>query len=169
MKTTKKLVIAAAALPMLFATASAFAFGGKGGSDMDGHHGKFRSFDKGLIRQLDLTEEQKDQFRDLREAKRDEMQADRDTNREARQAEMRAQHAATQDLVLAADFDQAKAEELAASMVEKQTERRVMMFATQHEMMSILTDEQKEQLKELQAERMDEMSERMGKGKGRNK
>lgn len=167
MKMTKKIVIAAAALPMIFATASAYAFGGKGGPDMDGHRGKGGDKFMKLVRQLDLTEEQKDQFRDMREAKRDEMQANREANRDARQAEMKAQFSAVQDLVLADDFDQAKAEELAAVMVEKQTERRVQMLAQKHEMLSILTDEQKEELKVLQAERMEQMSERMGKGKGK--
>jgi protein CpxP len=163
MKTTKKLIIAAAALPMLF-TAGAFA---KGGHDMDGRGGKGGDKFMKLVRQLDLTEEQKDQFRDMREAKREEMKANRDTNQAERMAEKQAQHAAIQDLVLADTFDEAKAQELATAMVEKQTERRVQRLAQQHEMLSILTDEQKAELKELQAERMENMSERMEKRKNK--
>lgn len=169
MNKTKKMIIAMAAVPMMFATASAYAFGGKGGHGMDGRGDGFDRFDRGLINELDLTEEQKDQLRDLREAKREDRKANRSANMESRQAEMKAQHAAMQELVLADTFDQAKAQELAKAMVEKQTERRVQALAAKHEMMSILTAEQKEKLKELQAERWAEMSEkmanRMGKGK----
>ncbi|MDV7105478.1 CpxP family protein [Vibrio sp. TH_r3] len=168
MKLSKKIIIAAAALPMVFATTSAIA---KGGHDMDGKkQGSFEKFDKGLIRQLDLTEEQKDQLRDLRQANRDENKTDRDANRAARMAEMQAQRSAVQDLVLADDFDQAKAEQLAKAMVEKQAERRVQQLEKQHEMLSVLTADQKEQLKELQAERMQKMSERMNDkmNKGKN-
>lgn len=169
MKVTKKIIIAATALPMLFATTSVFAYGGKGGKNMDDQRGQKDGFDKSLIRKLDLTDEQQAQLKEMREANKAEMKADRQANQEARQAEMKAQHAAIQDLVLAADFDQDKAEQLARAMVEKQTERRVEKLAKQHEMMSILTDEQKEQLKELQAERMEKMTERMEKRNAKNK
>ncbi|WP_413285659.1 CpxP family protein [Vibrio sp. MA40-2] len=165
MKLSKKIIIAATALPMVFATTSAFA---KGGNNMDGK--KQGSFDKGLIRQLDLTEEQKDQLRDLRQANRDENREDRGANRATRMAEMQANRLAIQDLVLADDFDQEKAEQLAKLMVEKQTERRVQQLENQHEMLSVLTAEQKEQLKELQAERIESMQERMSEkmNKGKN-
>ncbi|NOI66245.1 CpxP family protein [Vibrio sp. 99-8-1] len=164
MNKTKKIVIAAAVLPMMFATASAYAFGGKDGGrgmDRDGFGGKCGGMDRGMLRDLDLTDEQKDQFQDLRQAKRDEMRGKFSENQAEFQAEMKAYQAEVQDLVLAADFDQQKAQELAATMVEKQTERRVAMLQARHEMMNILTDEQKAKVKELQQERMEQCSERM--------
>jgi len=164
MRTTKKWIIVAAALPMVFATASAFAFG-KDGQGMRCHGGQFGGIDRGLLRQLDLTEEQKDQFRDMRDAIQDEMQAKREANRDAFQIEMKAHQLAIQDLVLADTFDQSKAEELAKAMVQKQTVRRVEMLAQRHEMLSILTDVQKKELKDLQANCIEQMSDRMGKGR----
>lgn len=167
MKTTKKLFIAAAALPMIFASASVFAYGGKGGDDMGKRGGKGND-EMRLIRQLDLTDEQKVQLSDMRDAKREERKAGKGENRAERQAEMQAYQTAVQDLVLAKDFDQAQAEELARAMVEKQVERRVSMLESKHEMLSILTDEQKAELKVLQAERMEKMAERMGNRKNRD-
>ncbi len=151
MKTTKKLVIAAAVLPMVFATASVSAFGGKGG--------KHKDFDRSLMRQLDLTVEQQQQLRDMREARR----AERDADREARFAEKAAHREAVQALVLADNFDQTAAQELAQAMVEKQTERRVQKLAHQHEMLSVLTAEQKEQWQALHAERMEKMAQKKGR------
>ncbi|WCE29531.1 CpxP family protein [Vibrio sp. SCSIO 43137] len=166
MNKTKKLVIAAAVLPMMFATASAYAFGGKGGHgghgmDRGDFGGKCGGMDRGMFRDLDLTDEQKDQFRDLKDAKRDQMRSKFSENAADWQAEMQAYQTQVQDLVLAADFDQQKAELLAKTMVEKQTERKVQMLQARHEMLSILTDEQKAKLKTLQQERMGECSERM--------
>lgn len=170
MNMTKKMVIAAAVLPMMFATASAYAFGGKGGQGMGGHGmggegfgGKCGGMDRGMMRDLNLTEEQKDQFRDFREAKRDEMKARFSENKTERQAEMQAYQTQVHELVLAKDFDEQKAQQLAQSMVEKQTERKVKMLQVRHEMLSILTDEQKTQLSELQQEKMQECSAKMEK------
>ncbi len=166
MKMTKKLVITAAVLPMVLATASVSAFGGKSGHGAkDGHGGMRKGSEHSLISQLDLTAEQQQQLRDMREAKRSEHY----DNRDARMEENKAHHEAMQALVLADTFDQAAAEKLAKEMVEQQTERRVQKLAHQHKMFSILTADQKEQLKELRTEHMENMSgKRAGhKGKGR--
>ncbi len=153
MKTTKKLILAAAVLPMVLATATVSAFGHGGKS---AHGGKHKDFDRGVMRQLDLSAEQEQQLRDMREAKR----AEHEANKETRIAEKKAHHEAVQALVLADTFDQAAAEELAKTMVEQQAERRVQQMAYQHEVFSILTAEQKAQLKELRAERMEKMSQK---------
>ncbi|WP_394249159.1 CpxP family protein [Vibrio profundi] len=161
MKMTKKLVLAAAALPLVFGTASAYAFGGKGEhKDM---RGKCGGFDKKIMRQLDLTDEQQAQLKEMRKASHEEMKGKRGEHF----ANMQAHQAKVQELVLADNFDEAAANELAQQMVEKQSERRVAMLKKQHQMMSILTAEQKDQLKELQQERFqkcsDKMAERMEK------
>ncbi|MBW3697312.1 periplasmic repressor CpxP [Vibrio sp. T187] len=158
MKMTKKLVLAAAALPLVFGTASAYAFGGGKGDHKD-MRGKCGGFDKSMMRQLDLTEDQKQQLKDMREASRDEMKG----KHGEKFAGMQANHAKVQELVLADTFDEAAANELATQMVEKQAERRVAMLKKQHQMMSVLTAEQKDQLKELQQERMQKCSDKMEK------
>ena len=46
MKMTKKIVLAAAALPLILGTASAYAYGGGDKGDHKGMHGKCGGFDK---------------------------------------------------------------------------------------------------------------------------
>ncbi len=73
MKTAKKLVLAAVVLPLTLGTASAFAFGGK---DHKGHRGECgKGMDRGIMRQLDLTDAQKDQLKEMREANKAAMKA----------------------------------------------------------------------------------------------
>ncbi len=154
MKLAKKVVIAALVLPLTVATASAYAFGGgkdhhKGGFDRCG------GLDKKVFRQLDLTNEQQDQLKQMRETNREEMKAQFQGNFESKRAEMQARHQKRQALVLAESFDEQAANELANEMVAQQAEKRVRMLEKQHQMLSILTPEQKTKLQELQAERMD--------------
>ncbi|MEX0335601.1 CpxP family protein [Vibrio tubiashii] len=160
MKMAKKLVVAAVVLPLTLGTASAFAFGGKDGKK--GGHGECGGgFDRGIMRQLDLTDAQKDQMKEMREASKQEMKTAFKENFEARHAEMQAQKEKVQALVLAENFDQAAANELAKTMVEKQTERKVKMLEKQHQMLSILTPEQKTKFVELQKERSAKCQEKM--------
>ncbi|MCG9785052.1 CpxP family protein [Vibrio brasiliensis] len=162
MKLAKKVVLAAAVLPLALGTASAYAFGGK--DHKKGGHGECGGgFDRGIMRQLDLTDAQKDQLKEMRESGKQEMKAAFKENFEARHAEKQAQHAKVQQLVLADNFDQAAANELAKSMVEQQTERKVKMLEKQHKMLSILTPEQKAKFVELQQERSTECAEKMQK------
>ncbi len=162
MKMTKKLVLAAVVLPLTLGTASAFAFGGKhhkGGPDSECGMG----FDRGIMRQLNLTDEQQAQLKEMRNENRAEMKQKFKGDFEARQAQMQAHHAKVQALVLADTFDEAAANKLAKEMVEQHTERKVQMLAKQHQMLSVLTPEQKAQFVELQNERMSECSDKMQK------
>ncbi|MEZ8743603.1 CpxP family protein [Vibrio sp. 10N.239.312.C11] len=169
MKMTKKLVLVAAALPLMLGTASAFAYGGGDKGDHKSMHGKCGGFDKKVMRQLDLTDAQKAELKEMREANRAEMKAKHSGNKADKMAQMKAHHEKVQDLVLADTFDEAAANDLASQMVEKQTERRLTMLKKQHQMMSVLTPEQKTQLKEIQQDRMakcaDKMEKRMSKDK----
>ncbi|MEZ8291044.1 CpxP family protein [Vibrio sp. 10N.237.312.B06] len=169
MKMTKKLVLVAAALPLMLGTASAFAYGGGDKGDHKGMHGKCGGFDKKVMRQLDLTDAQKAELKEMREANRAEMKAKHSGNKADKMAQMKAHHEKVQDLILADTFDEAAANDLASQMVEKQTERRLTMLKKQHQMMSVLTPEQKTQLKEIQQDSMakcaDKMEKRMNKDK----
>ena len=161
MKMTKKLVLVAAALPLMLGTASAFAYGGGDKGDHKGMHGKCGGFDKKVMRQLDLTDAQKAELKEMREANRAEMKAKHSGNKADKMAQMKAHHEKVQDLVLADTFDEAAANDLATQMVEKQTERRLTMLKKQHQMMSVLTPDQKPQLKEIQQDRMDKCEDKM--------
>ena len=163
MKMTKKLVLAAAALPLVFGTASAYAYGGGDKGDHKGMHGKCGGFDKKIMRQLDLTDAQKDQLKEMREANKAEMKAKFADGHEARMAERQAHHDKVQALLLADNFDEAAANDLAKEMVEKQTERRVKMMEKKHQMLSVLTPEQKTKFVELQKERQQKCGEKMQK------
>lgn len=163
MKMTKKLVLAAAALPLMLGTASAYAFGGGDKGDHKGMHGKCGGFDKKVMRQLDLTDAQKEQLKEMREANRAEMKAKHAGNKSDKMAQMKAHHEKVQALVLADNFDEAAANDLASQMVEKQTERRVKMMEKKHQMLSVLTPEQKTKYVELQKERHQECGEKFKK------
>ena len=157
MKTVKKFVLAAAVIPLAFASASAMAFGGKG--DHKGGHCQ-GGMDRGIMKKLDLTDAQKTQLKEMREANKAEMKAKFADNADTRKAERQAHHDKVQQLVLADNFDQAAANELAKSMVEKQTERKVKMLEKQHQMLSVLTPEQKTKFIELSKERMENCGEK---------
>ncbi|MCW8333919.1 CpxP family protein [Vibrio sp. SCSIO 43135] len=161
MKTAKKLVLAAVVLPLTLGTASAFAFGGK--DHGKGMGGKCGGFDRGVMRQLDLTDAQKEQLKEMREAGKAEMKAKFEQGGEERQAAMKAHHEKVQALVLADTFDQAAANDLAKEMAEKQAERRVKMLEKQHQMLSILTPEQKEKFVELSQERHQKCADKMAR------
>lgn len=165
MKLAKKMILAAAMLPLTLGTTAAFAFGGHGW-DKDGDGSCGGKGERGIWKQLDLTAEQQAQLKDMREANREEMRANRGQNRDA----MKALHAQERSLVLAADFDQVAAENLAKQMVDQQVTHRVKMMEKRHQMMSILTAEQKTKLQSLQQAQMDQcmMDGSHGKGKPRH-
>ncbi len=165
MKFSKKWVIAATVLPLALGSASALAYGGgKGGHHGKGGEGMCGGFDgKRMFRELDLTDAQKEQMKQLRESNKAQMKQKFDGDFTAKKAEMQAHQQQMQDLVLADTFDADAANALATQMVEKQAERRVKMLEKQHEMMSILTPEQKAKFKELSQERMEKCWSKMEK------
>ncbi|MGF1691599.1 CpxP family protein [Photobacterium kagoshimensis] len=148
MKSFKKTLAMAIVLPLALGSASAMAYGGgkghhggKGGCGMDGG--------KKMFRELDLTSEQKAQMKTLRESHREQRQANSD-NRDAR----RASHQQMQQLLLADSFNEAEVRQLAQQMSEQQLDHRVAMLKNRHDMLNILTADQKAKLQELQSERM---------------
>ena len=70
MKMAKKLILASVVLPLVLST-SAFAFGGK---DHKGPQEECRpGLDRGMMKELNLTDSQKEQFKTLRQANKEEM------------------------------------------------------------------------------------------------
>ncbi|PAR83424.1 CpxP family protein [Vibrio cholerae] len=162
MKLAKKMILAAAVLPLTLGTTAALAYGGHGwDKEGDGHCGD--RGERGIWKQLDLTAEQQAQLKEMREAGREEMRANRGQNHDA----MKALHEQERALVLAADFDQAAAENLAKQMVDQQVTHRVKMMEKRHQMMSILTAEQKAKWQTLQQEQMQQHMKEGGHGKGK--
>lgn len=154
MKFSKRIAATVIALPLMMGSMSAMAFGGKH-HDGEGMHGGKGMMGKHLLRGVDLTDEQKAELKNLREQKRESMKANKGEFR----TQMMAERQQMQELMLADNFDEAAVRALAEKMVDQQVERRIAMVKSQHEMMSILTPEQKVQVKE----NMDKMAERMQK------
>lgn len=137
MKVSTRLITAMLVIPMALGSLSAFAY--------SGNHNKSNGMMKGnhMLHGIDLTAEQKTQLDSLRDNFRDQRHA----NKNARK-EMTTERAQMQSLLLAAEFDEKQALGLAKKMVGQQTERRISMLKHQHDMLAILTPEQKEQVKE---------------------
>lgn len=162
MNMTKTMILAAVALPLAIGSASVLAYGkGKHTEHQQqrcGLHGE-----RGIVSQLNLTTEQQSQLKVLREEHRQAMQDQRGRGSRDEMSTLREQERA---LVLSADFDRAAANELAKQMVDKQVERRINMLEKRHQMMSILTDEQKTQLQTLQQECMEKHHREGGEPRG---
>ncbi|PYF83379.1 protein CpxP [Marinomonas alcarazii] len=166
MKIAKKLIIASVVLPLIVST-SAFAFGGKGHK---GPHDECRpgfGFDRSIMKDLDLTDAQKDQFKALRQANKAEMK--KHVREDKPKAEMRAERTQKMnELLLAETFDPAKATSLAQALSDKQVVRQVDMLSKQHKMLSILTPEQKDKFVELQKDRQEKCANDMPRHKGKD-
>lgn len=157
----KKTMVMAIVLPMVLGSASVLAYGGGGGKHNGGYHGGKGMCGNGpegrqIFRELDLTAEQQQQMKEQRQANRQAMQ----DYASAHRAVMRANHLQMQELLLAKDFDEAAVRELASKMSEQQVEHRVAMLKKRHEMLNILTPEQKKQYQALQAERAEQCAAR---------
>ncbi|MBU2896973.1 CpxP family protein [Vibrio hepatarius] len=150
MKTAKKLILAMVIFPLTLGSVSVFANNGK-------EHGKkgHKEFtlDRGLMRELDLTQEQQAQLKDLREAMKKDFKAQYQENFAVHQEERQAHKEKMQALLLADSFDKEAAHELAKVMLEKQTEHNVKLLEKQHQLLSVLTPEQKTKYIEVQKER----------------
>ncbi|MCL9783527.1 CpxP family protein [Vibrio sp. S4M6] len=147
MRNKKKLVLAAVILPLVLGSASVFAYGGK-----DGHRGKNKcrpGIDRGVLKQLDLTQEQKDKLQDMKQANKEERKQEFQKNAEARQA----YHDQIQKLILADNFDQNAADMLAKQMAEAQVQNRVERMKQEHDMLNVLTPAQKAKYTQLEQER----------------
>ncbi|MGO2511733.1 CpxP family protein [Marinomonas polaris] len=153
MKMAKKLILASVVLPLVLST-SAFAFGGK---DHKGPQEECRpGLDRGMMKELNLTDSQKEQFKTLRQANKEEMKERFNDKKEQGEKARMAHFDKVNSLLMADKFDPAKATELAQEMSDKQVKRQVDMLSKQHKMLSILTPEQKTKFIDLQKERMED-------------
>lgn len=170
MKMAKKIILASVVLPFALSAGSALAFGGKDHKGGDGQC--FPGLDRGILKQLELTDAQKDQLKELRKANKEDHKANREDRKEKGVSEERkvVQEQKLEQLnglLLADKFDPAQATKIAQEMAQKHIKRQVSMLNKQYQMISILTPEQKEKFVELQEERLDNCAEKMHKGKDR--
>ncbi|WP_417349801.1 Spy/CpxP family protein refolding chaperone [Ferrimonas sp.] len=158
MKLTKTLTLAAVAGLVLsmtaVSTASAKNHGQGYHQEMGGefHQGGGKHM-KRMLRGLDLTDEQKQQVKDiLTKAKADRPERDPQF--------MKAQMERHHQLMLAAEFDEQAAREAIAVRQAKMAEMQLKQMKVQHEIMQLLTAEQKQKLEERRAERMKRFEDR---------
>ncbi|RNF53007.1 periplasmic repressor CpxP [Marinomonas hwangdonensis] len=159
MKMAKKLILASLVLPLAISAGSAFAYGGK---DHRGSHNDCRSgMDRSMMKDLNLTDDQKTQLKELRRANKDTMKrgGKEQTQQEAHRNQLN-------ELLLADNFDTTKAKALAEQMSDTHTERQVEKLSKQHQMLSVLTPEQKTQFIEQQKNHMDECANDKSERKG---
>lgn len=158
MKMTKKLIIASVVLPLILSTGSALAFGGKDNKGHKDHHNECRvGLDRNIMKELKLTDTQKEQFKTLHEANKEEHKNKSEGKLEERLADLEK----VNTLLLADKFDSAVATSIAQEMAEKQIKRKVHRLGNQYKMISILTPEQKTQFVELQKKRLSKCTEKM--------
>lgn len=133
---------------MIFSTV---AFAGPFGH---GHgHGKRHHGGHGLLRQLDLTDAQKEQIRAIKESYRPQMETYREQMMNARMAAGDAIHAAT--------FDEAAVRSAVQSAAKIKEEMAVLRAKGYQEVRAVLTAEQIQKFDELRKERMERIQERM--------
>lgn len=107
-----------------------------------GQHGQ-------LWQQLDLTDQQRQQIRELMQAHR--------------AAKPTAQHEAMQALLDAPQFDEQAARDILAQRAAQREQRQLAGLKLQHEIRQLLTSEQREQLQQLQQQRHSKRHDKAGK------
>ncbi|MDB4836926.1 CpxP family protein [Marinomonas sp.] len=167
MKASKKLVIAAITLPLVLGTVSAFAFGDKDGR---GKKDNCRNeFGRGMMKALEVTDEQKTQIKELCQAAKEEKHSDKEQRSKERKPVDMEKHKQRMEqlnaLVLADKFDAKKATEIAQEMAKKHIAQQVSKLEMKFNLLAILTPEQKAKFVEIQEERMGEWTERKHGGR----
>ncbi|MGB2079974.1 MAG: Spy/CpxP family protein refolding chaperone [Vibrio sp.] len=155
----KKTLIALIALPMMLGSATAMAKG-DGHGEHRGHRGE-----QGIFKQLDLSDAQKEQIKEIHKQNREAKKADRDANRKAHAGEKKAQMDKLNSLIMAEKFDEDAVRDLIQNMESKRLEGKVQFAKEQHDILQVLTPEQRTKLQELRKEkreaRMEKMKERV--------
>ncbi|MDO6706267.1 CpxP family protein [Photobacterium sp. 1_MG-2023] len=150
-QTMKHTLVAVLAMPLVFGSVAAVAGGGK--AHGKGYYGDCGPHgDRGIFSDLNLTDAQKEQMRALRDSQKESKREHRDEGREA----MKANHEKMQALMLADSFDENAVRALAKQMSDQQIEHRVNRMKHRHDLLNILTPEQKAQYKTLKAEKQAE-------------
>ncbi|WP_169307139.1 Spy/CpxP family protein refolding chaperone [Ferrimonas sediminicola] len=160
MKATKRWALAAAAgllLSMTVVSTASANHPGQGPCQERG--GGFYGGNQGgkqltrMLRHLDLSDAQKQQVKAIL-ARAEAERPGRDP--EAKRAQMERHH----QLMKAAEFDEQAAREMIAAGQARMAEMRLKQMRVKHEIMQLLTAEQKQQLQERRANRMKRLDDR---------
>lgn len=157
---TKSALVLLAA-PLAFGSASALAAG-------HGDHLKMgqkcgMGMERGIWKQLDLTDAQKTQLKELRQQDFAAMKQGFKSNMQ----QMSADHQQMQQLVMADKFDQDAVQKLAQKMADQRVEGQVKMAKARYDMFSVLTPEQKQSFAKMKGEQHQQCMEKWEKMKDR--
>ncbi len=117
-----------------------FGIGGPGGFGRGGFGGPMR-----VLRQLDLTDEQRDQVRQVMSRHRDELRAIG--------AKLRAAHRAQSEAVTASQFDEQAVRTAAADLAAISADAAVLRARVHSDVFAVLTPDQQAKAAELKAQR----------------
>lgn len=116
------------------------------------HNGKFAPHHNMMFKDLNLTDAQKQQIREIMKGQRDQM-------KRPPLEERRAMH----DIIASDSFDKAKAEAQIAKMEEQRKANMLAHMETQNKIYNILTPEQKKQFNANFEKRLTERAAQKGK------
>ncbi len=105
------------------------------------------------LKQLNLTEEQKSTLKSLKESNA--------TGREEKRATMEKLHQEMAELLHADTIDEAAIKALSAKLADLRAEEMIFHAKMRQQVMSILTEEQKAQLKQMKQKRVERMKRRL--------
>lgn len=154
MKFTKTMLLTAMVLPLTLGSASSFAaemHHDKHQHQQHHHEGKWakHSSERSIFKQLNLTDKQKEQIKQIRQQARQEMLAPKPYK-----AKKKSYYDLIKPLLMADKFDAEQAGVLAKEMAEQQAQKQVKMLDLQHKVLHVLTQEQREKYFQLKEDRM---------------
>jgi periplasmic protein CpxP/Spy len=151
----KKLLTAAGLMVAMSLAIPAFSYAdAQHGCFEHGHHGM-----QHMAQQLNLSDKQQEQFKQLHRESRDRMQSTRDAMQDNREALMKLDPSA-KDYTAQVDKLAAKEGKLVEQMVKEHAKLRADIYA-------ILTPEQRSKMTELHKQREDQCAGKRGGGMGR--
>lgn len=133
-----KLIFALGVITASSLSVSVLAHEHKAGRHDGGHHEHHQPM-KRMLAGLDLTDSQREQIKQL-------MKQQREANKGKRRDT--AAHQQMQTLLMAEQFDENAARQLLEQQQQQAVEKRLTMLKLQHQVLQILTDEQRQQLAE---------------------
>lgn len=143
----KSIALFIAASSMIVST-GAMAFGNMGHGD-EKNQCKMGG-DRALLKQLELTDEQQKQLADVQDKNNAAKRASIKNNMQAYKDAMEAMNS----IIYADKFDEAQAKEVATKAADYQIKNQVEIAKGRYDMLQVLTAEQREQFKTLEAENM---------------
>ncbi|ASK78894.1 hypothetical protein CF386_07445 [Paraphotobacterium marinum] len=160
MNSTKKISAAIMVVSLIVGSTSAFAYGHhKNGC---GHH------HKGLYKQLNLTDKQKEEFKNIREQSKEAMKASRAEYKKTLSENKNSYKEAMQKYVMNdSGYDKDKIQQLISEKMNAKaklkTEQKMIRLEAKHNMYKDLTAEQQTKLKQIKAKQFEQCAVKLEK------